>query len=119
MIFQKGFIGVKEILLRERGNIFSNDFITRPDNYNGCTLEIKALELYVGFDFPSSMVKECTREGNYTHESRVIRAAIRWKHSLSTTVERYFPCTIKGFEEACEWLDKKRVEFAEQLLKYD
>lgn len=42
-------------------------------------------------------------------------ASVRWSNSTDRQKEE-FPNTHDGFCAACEWLDQKRIEYAEQLL---
>ena len=45
-----------------------------------------------------------------------IEANINWCYSLDTLVSKKFEYSEEGFNQACEWLDGMRVEFAKRLL---
>lgn len=45
----------------------------------------------------------------------ILFVSIRWSNSTEHQKEK-FPNTLDGFCAACEWLDKKRIEYAKELL---
>lgn len=48
-------------------------------------------------------------------EDSTLIVSIRWSNSTESQKEK-FPNTLDGFCAACEWLDKKRIEYANELL---
>lgn len=46
----------------------------------------------------------------------VLTANICWAVPFGTTASKNFINTWQGFNEACEWLDSKRLEFVKALL---
>ena len=47
--------------------------------------------------------------------AEILLVSIRWSNSTEIQKEK-FPNTLDGFCAACEWLDNKRIEYAEELL---
>lgn len=72
---------------------------------------------YESFNAEVYSIMFCVDE-KYDREKgeKYLEARIRWRYTDKYTLKRNFPSSQEGFEQACEWLDKQRVRFAETLL---
>lgn len=80
-----------------------NESIEDDNWLEGYWIDLKSVNLFIDATINSQGVK-------------VFRASVTKGYDLSTAVKKMFPSTVKGFENACDWIDQQRLEFAQQIL---
>ena len=93
-------------IINKSQDLFDRKFETfyNRDDFYSCVKEHKSMtfSIYTGLE-PDNNTK-------------FLQANVRWCYSAGNEVIKEFEYSPAGFEQACTWIDKARIEFIKQLL---